>query len=75
MMVNNRMLPTTKYPAIIPEKSANTQAGAENLITEAKARSILNTVTGDVIRLARGTLVTPAAKDVFAHAKKTVELI
>ena len=62
-------------PAAPCERPAPSPAGAEKLITEAKARSILNTVTGDVIRLARGTLVTPAAKDVFAHAKKTVELI
>lgn len=62
-------------PAAPCECSAPSPVCTDKLITEAKARSILNIVTGNVVCLARGTLVTPAAKDVFAHAKKTVELI
>lgn len=61
--------------AVPVEPQAPAPVCDDKLITEAKARSILNVVSGNTVCFARGTLVTPAAKDIFAQAKKTVEFI
>jgi hypothetical protein len=46
----------------------------KNLVTEAEAKRLVSRC-GGTLSLARGTIITPAAKDVFSYAGCSVEFV
>ena len=47
----------------------------EKLITEVMAREIVRACAGNEISVVKGTIITPAAKDIFKSAKKNVVVL
>lgn len=66
-----QQIPMTQAPQQPEPKPALPE---EKLITEAVAIRLLS-ATGQVVRLRKGTLVTPSARDVFRSGKKTLEFV
>ncbi len=60
-------------------KNLNKDAIADNsvdkVITEKLAISLCEKTHGDIIRLQKGTVITPSAKDIFNHSQKKVEFV
>lgn len=68
--------PPTGHTAIIPAAPAATApAGHGALITEEKAKAIVSSSDESVVQIARGTLITPSARDVFSGNKRTVVFV
>lgn len=47
----------------------------EKLVTEKMAKGYVESCDGEVIRFAKGTIITPAAKDIFRAGHKKIEIL
>jgi len=60
-------------------KNKNMNAFADNcydkVVTEQIAKQLVDKCENGVIKLRKGTVITPSAKDVFNHSDKTVEFV
>lgn len=60
-------------------KNLNKDAIADNsvdkVITEKLAVSLCEKAQGDLVRLKKGTVITPSAKDIFNHSQVNVEFV
>lgn len=56
-------------------KPLKTEGLPEGLITEERAFALVEKRAENTIRVRKGTVITPSARDVFLHAGKTIEIV
>lgn len=56
-------------------KPLKTEGLPEGLITEQRAFALVEKRAENKIRVRKGTVITPSARDVFLHAGKTIEIV
>lgn len=64
-----------KKPNIYSASAAPDPSLPEGVVTEAAARRLIDGCEGDIIRLKKGTVITPSARDVIKEASKTIEIV